>query len=270
MAKEVLGNVNYFYVINGKKLKRIVFLVVALIFAAGIIYSEQQNISVFTGDQPQQPSAIYKVPTDKKLIALTFDISWGDKRAEPIIQILEDKGVKKATFFLSSPWSKQHPEIVNRIKKDGFEIGSHGHKHVNYSSLNDEEIKKQISTAHSILTDITGTGPKLIRMPNGDFDKRVLRIAGELGYSVIQWDTDSLDWKNPGVDAIVKRVMTRAHPGDIVLLHASDTCLQTHEALPIIIEQLRSQGYEFVTVGELIEQTRVENNEVKDTMNNSI
>jgi len=259
--------VNYFYVINGKKLKRILFIAVAVLFAAGIVYSEQRNISVFTGEQP---AAIYSVPTEKKLIALTFDISWGEKRAEPIIKILEDKGVKKATFFLSSPWSKAHPEIVNQIKKGGYEIGSHGHKHTNYSALNDDEIRRQISTAHSILSEVSGTNPKLIRMPNGDFDKRVLRIAGELGYSVIQWDTDSLDWKNPGVDAIINRVVSKAHPGDIVLLHASDTCLQTHEALPVIIEQLRAKGYEFVTVSELIEQTKVDNTEVKDTFGNTI
>lgn len=259
---------NYFYVINGKKLKRIFFIAVAILFAAGIVYSEQRNMSVFTGEQ--QPQAIYSVRTDKKLIALTFDISWGDKRAEPIIKILEDKGVKKATFFLSSPWSKTHTEVVDRIKKDGFEIGSHGHKHVNYSSLNDEEIRKQISAAHTILTDLTGTGPNIIRMPNGDFDKRVLRIAGELGYSVIQWDTDSLDWMNPGTDKIINRVVSKAHPGDIILLHASDTCLQTHEALPVIIDELRAKGYEFVTVGEMLKQTQIDNKEVQDTSNTPV
>lgn len=78
-------------------------------------------------------------------------------------------------------------------------------------------------------------------MPNGDFDKRVLRIADTLNYQVVQWDTDSLDWKNPGVDQIVDRVVSKAHPGDIVLLHASDSVKQTHEALPQIIEQLRQK-----------------------------
>ncbi|MCR8645757.1 polysaccharide deacetylase family sporulation protein PdaB [Paenibacillus sp. N1-5-1-14] len=254
---------NYFYVINGKKLKQIIFIVVAVLFAAGIVYSEKGNISVFSGNQP---AAIYSVPTEKKLIALTFDISWGDKRAEPILKILEDKGVKKATFFLSSPWSKTHQETVTHIKNAGFEIGSHGNKHVNYSSLSDDEIRKQISIAHTVLTELTGQEPNLIRMPNGDFDKRVLRIANEMKYSVIQWDTDSLDWMNIGVDKIINRVVSKAHPGDIVLMHASDSCQQTHEALPAIIDKLREQGYEFVSVSELMQQTKVENKEVKDTI----
>ncbi|SDE57396.1 polysaccharide deacetylase family sporulation protein PdaB [Paenibacillus sp. UNCCL117] len=247
---------NFFYVMNGKKLKQALIICVAVVFAAGIVYSERGNVTVFS---PNEPAAIYNVPTEKKVIALTFDISWGDTRTEPILKVLEDKGVKNATFFLSSPWSESHPELVKRIASSGWEIGSHGHKHVNYSSLNDDEIRTQIKTAHAILSETSGTAPNLIRLPNGDFDKRVLRIANELNYSVIQWDTDSLDWKNPGVEQIVNRVTSKAHPGDIVLLHASDSCKQTHEALPIIIDKLRSQGYEFVSVSQLMKQTHVDN-----------
>jgi polysaccharide deacetylase family sporulation protein PdaB len=252
---------NYFVVLNGKKIKQVFFLVAVILFAAAIVYSEKGNVSVFSANEP---AAIYSVPTEKKVIALTFDISWGEKRPDPILKVLEDKGVKNATFFLSSPWSSTHPEIVEHIKKDGFEIGSHGHKHSNYSSLNDDEIRKQISTAHGILTEMVGKEPKLIRMPNGDFDKRVLRIAGDMGYTVIQWDTDSLDWMNKGVDNIINRVVSKAHPGDIVLLHASDSCKQTHEALPAIIDQLKAKGYEFVSVGQLIQQSQVEHKEIQD------
>ncbi|MEC0229816.1 polysaccharide deacetylase family sporulation protein PdaB [Paenibacillus alba] len=252
---------NYFFVVNARKFKQYVFIALAIVFAGAIVYSEQSNVSVFSNTEP---SAIYSVQTERKVIALTFDISWGEKRAEPILKILKDKGVNDATFFLSSPWSKSHPEIVEKIKKDGFEIGSHGNKHDNYSTLSDEEIRRQISTAHGILTELIGKEPNLIRLPNGDFDKRVLRIAEDLGYSVIQWDTDSQDWLNKGVDTIINRVVSKAHPGDIVLLHASDSSQQTHEALPVIIDQLKSKGYEFVTVSELIKQTKVETTPVED------
>lgn len=252
---------NSFYVLNGRKLKKYFFIAVAVLFSIGIIYVERDNITVFA---PQQPSAIYSVPTDKKVVALTFDISWGDKRAEPILNVLKEKNVTQATFFLSSPWSQSHPEIVKKIVDAGFEVGSHGHKHDNYSKLSDEEIRKQITTAHGILTNMIGKQPNLIRMPNGDFDKRVLRIADELKYKVIQWDTDSLDWMNIGTDKIIKRVVTRVHPGDIILLHASDSVKQTHEALPVIIDQLRAQGYEFATVSDLIAQTEIQGNPVQD------
>lgn len=251
---------NFFYVMNGTRLKRYMIVFIAVLFAVGIVYSESDNITVFSQNEP---AAVYSVDTDKKVIALTFDISWGDKRAEPILNILKEKGVNKATFFLSSPWSQQHPDIVQKIVKGGWEIGSHGHKHVNYSKLSEDEIRTQIQTAHGILEQATGKAPNLIRLPNGDFDKRVLNIANELNYKVIQWDTDSLDWMNKGADNIINRVVTKAHPGDIVLLHASDTCEQTHLALPAIIDQLRAKGYQFVTVTELMQQTTVEHKEAE-------
>ncbi|WP_018888317.1 polysaccharide deacetylase family sporulation protein PdaB [Paenibacillus massiliensis] len=252
---------SFFYVISGKTIKRGLIAIAAAIFALGIIYVETSDISVFS---EEAPSAVYSVPSDKKVIALTFDISWGEKRAAPILQVLKDKNVQKATFFLSSPWGKTHPELVNEIKDSGFEIGSHGHKHENYTSLSDEDIRKQITTAHTMLTELTGKEPKLIRMPNGDFDKRVLQITSDLGYTAIQWDTDSLDWKNPGTQAIIDRVVSKAHPGDIVLLHASDSVTQTHEALPVIIDKLREQGYEFVSVSELLQQGTAQGKEVRD------
>lgn len=261
MDKIQWGCIKLFWIINAKRLKQYLIILAAALFALGIAWAERDNISILTSGSG--PSAIYKVDTKEKKIALTFDISWGEERAKPILDILKQKGVTKSTFFLSSPWSETHPDIVKQIKDMGFEIGSHGHKHVNYSSLDDEEIRNQILKADTILKGLTGTSPKLIRTPNGDFDKRVLRIAGELGYTVIQWDTDSKDWMNPGTTQIVNNVLKKAHPGDIVLLHASDSCKQTHEALPTIIDELRKQGYEFVSVSELLAGAKINTKEVK-------
>ncbi len=252
---------NFFYVVNGRKLKRYFIIGIAILFSIGVVYVEKDHISVFSYSEP---SAIYSVVTDKKVISLTFDISWGEKRAEPILKILQDKGVKKATFFLSSPWSSSHPEIVKKIVDAGYEIGSHGHKHVNYSQLSNEDIRKQIQTAHGVLSEMTGKTPNLIRMPNGDFDKRVLQVANDLGYKVIQWDTDSHDWMNKGADNIIQRVVSKAHPGDIVLLHASDSCKQTHLALPTIIDELTAKGFEFATVSEMLQLTELKGTKVPD------
>lgn len=251
----------FFLVLSGRRIKRALMGIVAFLFAVGIYYADRENIQVFLPLDPG-PSAIYSVDTDKKQVALTFDISWGEERAGPILDVLEQKELKKATFFLSSPWAESHPDIVKRIVDMGYEIGSHGHRHENYSSLSDEQIREQITKAHSILTEVTGKEPNLIRYPNGDFDQRVLKIADKLGYKSIQWDTDSLDWMNPGTEKIIQRVISKAHPGDIILMHASDSCKQTHEALPTIIDELRNKGYEFVTVSELIAGTEVELNPV--------
>ncbi|MNC38259.1 Peptidoglycan-N-acetylglucosamine deacetylase [compost metagenome] len=128
---------------------------------------------------------------------------------------------------------------------------------MNYSSLEEKEIRTQLQTAHGILTEVTGKSPQLLRLPNGDFDKKVLRIANDLGYKVVQWDTDSMDWKASNATDIVNQVTSKAHPGDIILLHASDSAKYNQEALPQIIDGLRSQGYDFVSVSELLEQSSV-------------
>jgi polysaccharide deacetylase family sporulation protein PdaB len=253
---------NIFYVINGKKLKQTFIVLLGICFAVGVIYAERSNITVFQDESA--PTAVYKVSTQEPILALTFDISWGEHRVGPILDILQEKGVRKATFFLSSSWAQSHPDLVQKIVDAGFEIGSHGHKHDHYSRLTDQEIREQIRTSDAILSKLTGRTLNLIRLPNGDFDQRVLRIADELGYRAIQWDTDSKDWTNPGTDQIIQTVVSQAHPGDIILMHASDSVKQTHEALPVIIDGLRAKGYEFATISELISGTSSEGNRAKE------
>ena len=251
----------YMLIVRTQRLKQALIIGTALLLAIMLGYSEREAIQAFS-DRDPTPQAIYKVDTKEKKIALTFDISWGEVRAEPILDILKKKNAK-ATIFLSSSWSQRHQDLVKRIKEDGFEIGSHGHKHDFYTKYSDEEIRRQIRLADSILTQMTGKKPTLIRLPNGDIDKRVLQIAGALGYTVIQWDTDSQDWTNPGKEAIIHNVLSKAHPGDIVLMHASDSSKETHLALPVIIDKLRGMGYELVTVSELITGTEVKSEEVR-------
>jgi len=224
---------------------RILLLAVAVVFftVSSVIY-----VNAYHRLKP-----IYEVVTKEKVIALTFDISWGNQTPEPVINILKEHDIR-STFFLSGPWAKQYPEIPRRIKKDGHEIASHGYRHVNLSTLSRAEIKQEIMKAHEALKEVTGVSPSLIRTPNGDYNDEVIKGAEECGYKVIQWSLDSLDWMNPGANTIAERVIKRAKPGDIVLMHASDTCKQTTEALPVILKELKKQGYKFLTVSELLKK----------------
>ncbi|MDI3328198.1 MAG: polysaccharide deacetylase family sporulation protein PdaB [Alicyclobacillaceae bacterium] len=240
-----------FVVWRARTLKQLAVAAAAVAMFMAVFYAQSGAVWTLAGQSG--PSAIYKVDTDRKVVALTFDISWGDRTAPKVLDVLEKKGVHKATFFLSGPWTAQKPEIAKRIKDMGFEIGSHGHKHENFSEHSNDWIRDQVSKAEQAIEEVTGVKTRLIRTPNGDFDKRVLRTLHDMGYTVIQWHTDSLDWKNPGVETIVQRVLSRAVPGDIILLHASDTCKQTDQALPAIIDGLRQKGFEFVTVSELLQ-----------------
>jgi polysaccharide deacetylase family sporulation protein PdaB len=228
--------------------------VIALFMA--VLFAAAGQFPAFAAERT--PTAIYKVNTDKKIVALTFDISWGNKVPEPVLDVLEKEGVKKATFFLSGPWTLRHPEIAKRIRRMGYEIGSHGNLHKDFSNYPDSWIREQVRIAEKSIYQVTGVHTRLIRTPNGDFNPRVLRCLNSMGYTVIQWNTDSLDWKNPGTQAIINRVLNRTVPGDIILMHASDSSKQIVDALPQIIRGLRAKGYEFVTVSELLAQAKVQ------------
>ncbi|MCL6516906.1 MAG: polysaccharide deacetylase family sporulation protein PdaB [Alicyclobacillus sp.] len=220
-----------------------------------VLYAVSGQTPVQAAERPQ---AVYKVDTDKKVVALTFDISWGNRVPEPVLDVLEREKVTKATFFLSGPWTLRHPEIAKRIHRMGFEIGNHGHLHKDFSNYPNSWIIQQVGLSEKAIQQVTGVKTKLIRTPNGDINPRVIQCLNDMGYTVIQWNTDSLDWKNPGVNAIRDRVLKRVVPGDIILMHASDSSKQIVEALPQIIAGLRAQGYEFVTVSELLSMANVQ------------
>jgi polysaccharide deacetylase family sporulation protein PdaB len=191
------------------------------------------------------------VRTDQRALALTFDISWGTVMPQKVLTILVREHVP-ATFFLSGPWAAQHPDYVRTLVRDGFEVESHGWAHVNFSGLGYDGVVANIRRADAVLRELTGRPVRFIRPPNGDFNRTSLAAARSLGYTTVTWDTDSWDWMNPGVDTIVRRVVERAHPGDIVLLHASDTCKQTDAALPVIVRDLRGKGFHLVTLEDLL------------------
>jgi polysaccharide deacetylase family sporulation protein PdaB len=237
----------------------IVFLKGAKAFHQHIIFCSfdyERGIVLSDYDFNPSSSAIYKVQTGKRELVLTFDISWGEKSPDLVLTQLEQNGVNKATFFLSASWVSTHPDVVKRIISLGYEIGSHGDQHINYTEYSNEYIKQQVKKAEEAISAVTGVKTRLIRTPNGDINQRVLRVLHSMGYVTIQWSVDSLDWKNPGVDYIVSRVLSQAESGSIILLHASDTAEQTGEALPRIIDGLRTNGYDFVTISNLVGKAR--------------
>lgn len=192
------------------------------------------------------------VATRRAEVALTFDISWGEQMPPKVADILRDQCVQ-STIFLSGPYAARHPDFVRRLAADGHELASHGYLHKNMSAYTREQIQDSIKRTHDIISGLTGQEARLIRPPNGDYDDLVLQVAAEMNYTVVIWSLDSLDWLNPGVQKIVDRVLTRVKPGDIILMHASDTCKQTDQALPAIIQGLRAQGLTPVTLRALLQ-----------------
>ncbi|MCY9092005.1 polysaccharide deacetylase family sporulation protein PdaB [Bacillus mojavensis] len=253
---------NHFYVWHIKRVKQLIIILIAAFAAASFFYIQRAvPLPVFSTDSG--PKAIYKGETDSKDIALTFDISWGDKKAEPILNTLKANGIKNATFFLSASWAERHPDTVARIVKDGHQIGSMGYAYKNYANLEDSEIKKDINRAQTAFEKLGIKDIRLLRPPTGQFNKNVLSIAKQYNYTVVHYSVNSHDWTNPGVEKIVDNINRQVSGGDIILLHASDSAKQTEEALPEIIHHIREKGLKNVNVGDLIANTDAKSAEVK-------
>ncbi|MCY0882208.1 MAG: polysaccharide deacetylase family protein [Firmicutes bacterium] len=232
------------------------YLFATIVFAAavGLLFiAKSAKITAAAGAvlPPQDRYSLRDVKTDKKVAALTFDLSWGTVMPEKVLAVLK-KDHCAATFFLSGPWADKHADLVKQMAQDGFELESHGWAHVNYTGLSNAGVVQNIMQTNNTIEKITGQRPHFVRPPNGDFNTRTILAARSVGYTTVTWGTDSLDWMNPGVHTIISRVVTRIHPGDIVLLHASDTCKQTDLALPTIIHDLRAKGYQLVTLSQLM------------------
>ena len=220
----------------------------------GVISRTSKDSAVFTNASSlfrEKELPIYCVKTDKKQIALTFDGAWGNEDTATLLSILERQGVT-ATFFFTGGWISNFPEDVKTILEKGHEVGNHSENHKQMSKLSKEQCKEEIQIVHDKVKNLTGLEMTVFRPPFGDYNDTVIAAAGELGYHVIQWDVDSLDWKDYGCDSIIHTVTNHKHLGNgsIILMH--NGAKYTKDALEKMIVCLKEQGYEFVKVSELI------------------
>jgi peptidoglycan-N-acetylglucosamine deacetylase len=215
------------------------------LFAVGALYVQAAEMT--TGG----PMAIAGTRTEQKVVALTFDHSWGNSFTPSILDTLKARQVR-VTFFIMGPWAQKYPQVAQRMVADGHEIGSHGYRHRNYGDMTEQWVRADVEKAHALIREVTGVEPSLLRPPNGHYSKQSLQVLDELGYKTIIWNVDSLDWKNPGQEVIISRVMKRIKPGAIILMHASDTPVQTADALPLLLDKIQAAGYQIVTVSDLL------------------
>ena len=171
---------------------------------------------------------------------------WGADSTPKLLEILKEHNVK-ATFFLTGIWVKKYPEMVQAIAAAGHEIGNHSLTHPHFASLSEAEIKQELDENDALIFKLTNKHTRLFRPPFGEYDNLVLQTARGMGYEVIQWSVDSLDWQNIGKEAIVDRVLKNVQPGAIILFH--NNAKYTPEALPVILDTLQQQGYQIVLVG---------------------
>ncbi len=197
------------------------------------------------------PSALLALrgPGRRRRVALTFDDGPTASTAQ-YLQLLERKAVR-ATFFIVGGLCRGREDTVAEVARRGHQVGSHGFSHRRFTILPSDEIRSELTRTRLLLPpDLDGK--PLVRPPHGDTSLRSLAVCALAGYRTVLWSLDSGDGRECDPHAIAARVAPpRSRPGDIVLLHEGQPW--TLAALPRIIDGLRGEGFELVTVNQLLE-----------------
>ena len=237
---------------NGSK--KVVTLAVAVLVLTGLLgvhYHNEGSLLPTSSTSGGKELPIYCVQTDEPKIALTFDAAWGNEDTKQIMEILKKHNIK-VTFFMTGGWVEKYPDDVKMILAEGHDLGNHSQNHKNMSQLSDSEKESELMTVHNKVKELTGYDMFLFRPPYGDYDSAVVKTAKKCGYYAIQWDVDSLDWKDYGVDSIIKTVTQHKHLGNGSIILCHNGAKYTAQALDTMITTLKDAGYQFVPLSELI------------------
>ena len=199
---------------------------------------------------PEQKTTVSSVHVDGPYIALTFDDGPSEKLTPRLLDLLGQHHIH-ATFFVIGENVEQHPEILQRAVREGHEIGNHSWSHPNLAKMPDDAVRSQIKRTEEAITSAIGSRPVLLRPPYGSLTPRQKHLVhDDLGYEIILWDVDPLDWKEPGPNIVSSRILKETRAGSIVLSH--DIHAQTIQAMPATLTELEAKGFKFVTVSELL------------------
>ena len=227
-----------------------IYALAMLAVLRGVLVTAKANISVSNSVNGKE-LPIYCVETAEPKVALTFDAAWGNEDTAQILEILKKHDVH-VTFFMTGGWVESYPDDVRAILAAGHDLGNHSENHKNMSQLSDDVKKDELMKVHEKVRDLTGYEMFLFRPPYGDYDNAVVNVAKDCGYFAIQWDVDSLDWKDYGVDSIIKTVTEHKHLGNGSIILCHNGAKFTAQALDTLITKLKDKGYTIVPVSELI------------------
>ena len=236
-----------------RKQKWTKYVVVALTLAIALVGSFKyvSGFASVSSNVNGRELPIYCVETDEKKVALSFDAAWGNEDTKKILEILKKHKVH-VTFFMTGGWVESYPDDVKALKEAGNDLGNHSQNHKNMSQISDQEKTQELMSVHNKVKELTGVDMQLFRPPYGAYDDKVVLNAKENGYYTIQWDVDSLDWKDYGVDNIINTVLNHKNLGNGSIILCHNGAKYTAQALESLITGLQEKGYDIVPVSELI------------------
>lgn len=200
---------------------------------------------------------IHQVPTTRKAIAITFDDGPNPVYTPQVMEIFR-KAQGKATFFMIGSQIEKHPEVVCAVHAEGHEIGNHSFTHPALTKLQRLEVKGELVQTEALIEQLTGVKPRAFRPPYFDRNEMVGSVSEELRYHMIgAMNTETNDWALPGVAHILEKTRSEVKPGNILIFHDGfDDRSQTIEALSILVPELIADGYELITISDLISSAR--------------
>lgn len=236
-----------FMILTRRKLA--ILLSCVLIGAVALVVASSTAGKVVSTMTEKREIPIYYVGTEEKVCSLSFDAAWGNEQTETLLNILDEYQVK-STFFLVKQWVDKYPDDVKEIAAHGHDVGNHSATHPHMASLTAEQQLTEIRDCNKAIEALIGASPTLFRAPYGEYDNKLVQNLRDEHMYCVQWNIDSLDWKDPSPDEMVSRISEKLCPGSVILMHNGAT--NTPEALPKIIEAIKAQGYRIVPLSELI------------------
>ena len=246
-----------FLVINKEKIQTYIVSILTVAVLIGI--ASIKPIETIETASTTKLLPIYNVETDEKKIAFTMNCAWNDSDIDSILETLEKNQVK-ITFFIVGEWADKYPEAVKKIYEAGHEIGSHSNTHPHVNNISEEKNLEEIQLSVNKIEKITGEKTKLYRTPYGEYNDKVIKVAQEKGYYPIQWNLDTLDYKDLTGEEMWNRIKDKLSNGSIILSHNGTK--NTASSLDMLIKNIKEKGYEIVKVSELIytENYTIDNN----------
>jgi len=201
------------------------------------------------------PSPIYRGNPDKPMVSFLINVAWGNEYLPKMLETLKKYNIH-ATFFLEGRWTQNNPELAKMIVENGNEVGNHSFSHPDMKNLTSARIREELIKTNQVIQATTGEDIKVkwFAPPSGSYRDDVVKIADSMGMGTIMWSVDTIDWQKPSPSTIVTRVMTKVHPGALILMHPTES---TANALEQLIVEIKKKQYRIGTVSKLVDEERI-------------
>ena len=231
---------------NKKRRRQIIYCIFVAVLILMGLFMKKKSDRVSRADSRSVESRIENMSEIPPRVALSFDDGPHPVYTKSLLDGLRERGVK-ATFFVVGENIPGNEDLIRQMEEDGHLIGNHTYDHADISKMSDEENCRELRKTSELVKQITGHQTAYVRPPFGNWkesmDCRISMIA-------VKWTIDTLDWKSKNVEEIIRKVMQQVSDHDIILMH--DYYATSVEAALQIVDRLKAEGYEFVTVEDLI------------------